>query len=189
MSITTALDALIDRYVGLYAEHNKPLLVERQDDWDAPIYREPWDHDPDYVIWQPVQQTHPLNFKDLAAALEMPFQSDFADYYSRWFAGDLAVDWNHHPLQLLHIHCSEDGERLLANCAGHILMKRRLKQSPSLFIGLAEEADDLLLTVDNETGVVGLEWVGQGQHEVLADSLEAFIQEVTPRLQSHGEES
>lgn len=182
MSITTALDALIDRYVHYYAESQTPLLVERQAEWDAPIYREPWPDDPDFVIWQPVQQIQPLNFSDLAAALEMPFQHDFADYYSRWFAGDLAVDWQHHPLQLLQIHCGEDGERLLANCAGHILMKRRLKQPPTLFIGLAEESDDLLLTVDNETGAVGLEWVGQGQHEVLADSLEDFIQRVTPRL-------
>lgn len=183
MSITTALDTLMERYVSLYAEHNTPMLVERRPEWEAPIYRAPWPDDPEFTIWQPVQQTQPLDFSAMAAALEMPFQHDFADFYSRWFAGDLAVDWQQHPLQLLQIHCAEDGERLLANCAGHILMKRRLKQPPTLFIGLAEETDDLLLTLDNESGAVGLEWVGQTQHEILADTLETFLANVRPRLQ------
>ncbi|CAB0149800.1 Protein Syd [Pseudidiomarina piscicola] len=181
MTITTALDDLITRYVDAYEAAQVPLMTEANDTWQAPIYKGAVAAD-DWVEWQPVMQQQGLDFSDLMNALEEPFHDDFKAYFSRWFSADLAVFWQQHPLWLLHLHGDDDAERMLANQAGHVLMKRRLKQPITLFLGLAEESDDLLISLDNSTGEVGLEFVGQPQHEVLATSLAEFLSKSTPRV-------
>ncbi|RUO74080.1 SecY-interacting protein Syd [Pseudidiomarina sediminum] len=181
MTITTALDDLIDRYLAAYTAAEVPLVTEANGDWQAPIYVGAV-RDDDSVRWQPVRQQQALDFTDLMNALEAPFHEDFVSYFSRWFSADLAVDWDGHPLWLLHMHGDEDAERMLANQAGHVLMKRRLKQPITLFLGLAETSDDLLITLDNDTGAVGLEFVGCSQHEQLASNLTEFLQKSTPRV-------
>jgi len=180
MLMTTALDNLLAQYQSAYAQAGQPLVVEANPDWQAPIYQQPLQQD--WVHWVPVKQTQPLLFTDLANALEQPLHDSVEAFYSHWYAADLAVTFAEHPLQLLQNHGPEDAERLQANLAGHVLMKRRLKQPITLFVGLAEESDDLLITVDNDSGVVGLEFVGQPQHQQLAPSLQEFIQQLSPRV-------
>lgn len=180
MSVESALDQLIERYQRAYQEANTPLVTEAHDEWQAPIYGERLDDDT--ITWQPIRQSSALQFTDLANALEQPFHDSISALYGRWFAADLAVTFADHPIILLQLHGPEDGERLQANLAGHVLMKRRLRQPITLFIGLAEESDDLLITINNETGAIGLEFVGQQQHEVLAPSLAEFLQQLQPRV-------
>jgi SecY interacting protein Syd len=185
MSLDTVFDDFIQRYTAAYAAANVPLLTEAHDDWQAPIYQRQTtatEAQGEDVVWQPVRQQQPLQFQDLANALEQPFHPDIATFYGRWYAADLNVSYDNHSLVLLQNHCHEDGERLQANLAGHVLMKRRLRQPITLFIGLAEESDDLLITVDNETGQVGLEFVGKPQHEILAPSIAEFMTIIQPRV-------
>lgn len=181
MMLSTAFDQLITRYVDFYQHHGVDLWVEINSDWQAPIYQQVTD-DPDYCHWQPQIQQQPRGFDDLAAALEQPLHESVAELYSRWYAADLALSWQQQPLWLLQVHGPEDSERMQANLAGHVLMKRRLRQPITLFIGIAEESDDLLITVDNESGAVGLEYVGRPQHEVLAANLTEFLTNLSPRL-------
>jgi len=180
MSVESALDQLIERYQQAYQQAGVKLVTEAHDEWQAPIYGERVDDD--MVEWLPAHQSSALQFTDLANALEQPFHTSLEALYGRWFAADLNVSFANHPLVLLQLHGSEDGERLQANLAGHVLMKRRLRQPITLFIGLAEESDDLLITLNNETGQVGLEFVGREQHEILAETLEEFLQQLQPRV-------
>lgn len=180
MSVASALDQLIESYQTAYQQANVKLTTEAHDAWQAPIYGARINDDE--VEWHPVRQTTALQFTDLANALEQPFHDSISALYGRWFAADLNVSFADHPLVLLQLHGAEDGERLQANLAGHVLMKRRLRQPITLFIGLAEESDDLLITLNNQTGQVGLEFVGRDQHEILAESLEAFLQQLRPRV-------
>jgi len=180
MSVSNALEQLLERYQQAYAEQGVALMTEAHDEWQAPIYQQRIDED--NIQWQPVRQAQPLQFTDLANALEQPFHTDIGELYGTWFAADLNVSFADHPLVLLQVHGAEDGERLQANLAGHVLMKRRLRQPITLFIGLAEESDDLLITLDNATGQVGLEFVGREQHEILADNLAEFLQKLMPRV-------
>lgn len=180
MLLATELDNFIRRYVAAYSAAQVALLTEHYDKWQAPIYgaavTDEWGQ------WQPIRQTEIFQFKELAHALEQPLHADLDIFFGRWFAADLFASYADHPLLLLQNHCTEDGERLQANLAGHVLMKRRLRQPITCFIGLAEESEDLLISVDNQTGQVGLEFVGQPQHEVLAPSLAQFLSELEPRV-------
>jgi SecY interacting protein Syd len=81
--------------------------------------------------------------------------------------------------ELLQVWNEEDFERLQQNLIGHLLMKQRLKQSPSLFFGLTDE-EDFILTVINDTGEVALEQVGKPAQEILAPTLAHFIAQLSP---------
>ena len=176
--MSTALDRLIERYVSDVS----PLHAEYVSEWQSPIYVNVIDDD--VVEWQPVKQQPPLDFSPLEAALELTFHEHVKSFYGRWFSGDLAVSVTHndeqHGVSLLQAQGPEDAERLLQNITGHILMKRKLKQPETVFIGLVDEADDLLLSIDNATGAIGLEWIGKPQHEVLYAELDDFLAACTP---------
>ena len=60
-------------------------------------------------------------------------------------------------------------------------MKQRLGQAPTLFFGLTDE-EDFILTVVNESGEVALEQVGKEPSQILAPSLAAFLERLTPTM-------
>lgn len=169
-----ALDALMTRYQETHPVRHTEYVKE----WNSPIYGKIIDDDT--VEWTPCRQETALSFAELEKALELTFHHSVKTLFGRWYAGDLNLDFDGHPVSLLQVQSAEDGERLLANLAGHILMKRRLKQPETIFIGLGIDKDDLLLSIQNDTGAVGLEWVGQAQHEVLADSLQDWLEQCMP---------
>lgn len=170
-----AMDALMVRYQDAHPVRYTEYVKE----WDSPIYGKVIDDDT--VEWTPRRQEAPLSFAELETALELTFHHSIKTLFGRWYAGDLSLKFEGHPVNLLQIQSTEDGERLLANQAGHILMKRRLKQPETVFIGLGGDNDDLLVSIQNDTGSVGLEWVGQPQHEVLSDSLQDWLQHCEPQ--------
>lgn len=182
MQPATDLNKTLDQLIECYQQQVSPLVTEYVEDWQSPIYGEVIDQDS--VHWRAVKQQPTLDFSALEEALEIEFHPSVKDFFGRWYAGDLSVVYHqaeeHHPVSLLQVQAAEDGERLLENITGHILMKRKLKQPETIFIGMAEEADDLLLTIDNDSGAVGLEWIGKQQHLQLTDGLAQFLQCCSP---------
>ena len=84
-------------------------------------------------------------------------------------------------MQYLQAWSKADFERLQQNLIGHLMMKARLKQSPTLFFAVTDE-EDLNIVIDNIKGNVALEYVGKEPHKVLATSLAEFISQTTPSL-------
>lgn len=176
-----SIDALMTRY-----ENEIPVrYTEYIEEWKSPIYGAVIDEDT--VEWTPCLQPEPLQFGKLESALELTFHDSVKALFSRWYAGDLALTYQDHLINLLQVQSAEDGDRLLENIAAHILMKRQLKQSETVFIGLAADNDDLLLSIDNQSGVVGLEWVGKDQHEVLAGSLSDWLDDCRPKVSENSD--
>lgn len=176
--MSDALDSLMARY----QEQVEPLVTEYVEEWQSPIYQQPIDDD--NVNWLPCRQQPALDFEALESALEISFHPSVKTFYGRWYAGDLKVEFRQddeqHPISLLQVQGPEDAERLLQNLTGHVLMKRKLKQPITVFIGLAEEADDLLISIDNDSGEIGLEWIGKTQHQCLSSNLDEFLQQCSP---------
>ncbi|MGS0726732.1 SecY-interacting protein Syd, partial [Shewanella sp. 0m-11] len=67
------------------------------------------------------------------------------------------------------------------NIIGHLMMKKKLKQEQTWFIGVLDEADNML-TVNNADGSVWIEIPGEAQSTMLAKSLNEFIEQLTPRV-------
>lgn len=173
----TALTSLHQRYASHYASKQAQPMTEYISGWDAPCYvGRPT---AGQIAWEAVAQLPEIDFAGVEQALEIHLDGGVKDFYTTYFAGDLYVRFRERPLVLLQVIHPEDGERLLKNLIGHIMMKQQLEQTVTLFIGLTDE-DDLMLTVNNETGAIGLEYVGKDQHEILAGDMETFLDALEP---------
>jgi len=60
-------------------------------------------------------------------------------------------------------------------------MKQRLKQAETVFFAVTDE-EDMIITINNETGAVWVERVGCEPHKKLADSLAQFLTNIIPRV-------
>ncbi|HCB09072.1 MAG TPA: SecY-interacting protein, partial [Alteromonas sp.] len=98
-----------------------------------------------------------------------------------YWSFNLSVKAEQGSCELLQVCSEEDFERLQQNLIGHLLMKQRLKQPPTLFFGLTDE-DDFILSVDNASGEVVLEQVGKLPTRCLAPDLATFIDGLTPAV-------
>jgi len=136
--------------------------------------------------WQPVLQdeagvTQPLSFKNVEEALDIHLDEQFTTFFTLYFANNLQAQHPLGELELLQPWSESDFSRLQQNLIGHLMMKQKLKQSPTLFFALTDE-EDLNLVVDNETGAVCLEYVGKPPHKTIAEDLAYFISQCQPAL-------
>ncbi|RAJ96540.1 SecY-interacting protein [Aliidiomarina maris] len=175
-----ALSDLHQRYQAAYADVDRQPTTEYIDEWQAPCYASEVRYGE--VAWRPVLQQPKADFSGVEHGLEMPLNAQVKAFYGQFFAADLYVTVDTHPVVLSQVMCSEDLDRLQRNLIAHVLMKRRLGQPETLFIGTGEESEDLIISVDNATGVVGLEYAGKPQHAELAPNLTAFLHQCQARV-------
>lgn len=153
------------------------LEVEFESEWDsACVSANP--KDGQRVQWTPTPQDPPMTFDNVSKALELELHPDFCEYFTAFFSANWQAEAQQGECELIQVWNEHDFARLQENLIGHLLMKQRLKQAPTLFFGLTD--DDHILCVDNASGEVVLEWVGKGVVKTLAPSLGAFLSQLTP---------
>lgn len=176
----TNLIELHQRYHSAYEFAGVKPQTEYIDEWDAPCY----DGEVRYgcIPWRSVRRQSALDFSNIEHGLESQLHSSVKTFYGLYYAADLHVKVGAHAITLSQIMCDEDTERLQRNLIAHVLMKRQLQQEVTLFIGTSEDSDDLIVSVDNISGKVGLEYAGKPHHEVLSESLAEFLAMAQPRI-------
>jgi SecY interacting protein Syd len=128
--------------------------------------------------WKPAKVSENLNFDNVEQALEITIHADFIDYFCTFYADSIKAKTVDGKLTLLFIWHSNDFLRLQENIIGHILMKQKLKQAITLFFALTDE-EDIILSLNNETGEIWAERVGCEPHKKLANSMGEFIKSLT----------
>lgn len=126
------------------------------------------------VWWLPQPFTLAKNLENIERALDLRLQPAVIAWYTSQFAGDMEVLIDGQPCTLLQVWSEEDFERVQENLIGHLVMKRRLKQPPTLFIATTQSEQEIV-SVCNLTGNVILEKLGKKEHPVLAATLEEFL--------------
>ncbi|QIZ77408.1 SecY-interacting protein [Ferrimonas lipolytica] len=132
-----------------------------------------------YWLAQPMSGK-PL-FDNVAAALELELHGDLERFYGQFYAGSLLFDADFGSGELLQIWSDDDLQRLQQNLIGHLLMKQKLKQHPTLFIGLLGQGEQMIV-LDNCDGSVWLEVPGELPSKRLADDIDQLMQQLSPRL-------
>tara|TARA_Y100000296_G_scaffold21942_1_gene25960 strand:+ start:2936 stop:3499 length:564 start_codon:yes stop_codon:yes gene_type:complete len=130
------------------------------------------------VLWAPKKQNVSLSFDNVSKAMGIELNEAFCDYFTRYFSNNLSARAPQGRCELLQVWNESDFERLQQNLIGHLLMKQRLNQRPTLFFGITDE-DDFILSVINETGEVALEQVGKEPTKILASSLPEFLTQLS----------
>jgi len=131
------------------------------------------------IIWQPQPFTLPKNLDAVSKGVELIVQPSVVAFYTTQFAAEMPATFDGRPLTLLQAWNSDDFTLLQQNLVGHLVMKRRLKHSPTLFIATTDD-DSTIIAVDNLNGNVILETLGKKQFEVLAPSLSQFLENLHP---------
>ncbi len=165
--------------------------IEHDEQWLSPCELGP--HDTSQHYWQPIEvdseqlvdnKEDMLSFTNVESALNLELHPDIKTYFTTIFSGDIEALCEEGELSLLFAWNKEDFERLQENLIGHILMKQKLKQAETIFFAVTDE-EDMIISLDNNSGEVWVERVGCKPHKKLSDSLIDFINQLTPKtLQS-----
>ncbi|WP_336756398.1 SecY-interacting protein [Pantoea sp. USHLN298] len=131
------------------------------------------------VLWQPQPFTLPPSLDAVGRAIDLQLQPQITAFYTTQFAGDMQARFGQQNLTLLQVWSEEDFLRLQENLIGHLLMQRRLRQSPTLFIATTE-SEQAIISLSNLSGEVILEQPGGKKREVLAESIEIFLKSLQP---------
>jgi SecY interacting protein Syd len=179
--VATLILSFSDEFISLMKEKTGNLpLVDFDEDWLSPCEQTRKD---DCVHWQPVPITSqkPLTFDNLEEALEISLHPDIKDYFTTIYSEAVEAICEEGALSLLFAWNEDDFYRLQENIIGHILMKQKLKQAPTIFFAVTDE-EDIIISIMNETGEVWVERVGCKPHKKMANSLSDFIKTLKPAL-------
>ncbi|MDB2373947.1 SecY-interacting protein [Psychrosphaera haliotis] len=173
-NLTPVLTEVIINWHEKAKERGYPAL-ELDDDWPSPCVQS----NSEGTFWQPVLQSDHTSskksFDNVGEAFEIEINQQYSDLFTLYFSDNLNMKHEKGDFQLLQVWSDDDFERFQQNLVGHLLMKQKLKQKPTLFFALTEQ-DDLNLVVDNTTGEVCLEYVGKEPHESIANNLTEFLE-------------
>ncbi|QCP60619.1 MULTISPECIES: SecY-interacting protein [unclassified Pantoea] len=136
----------------------------------------------DRVLWQPQPFTLPATLEAVERALDLQLQPEISAFYTSQFAGDMTATFEQQPITLLQVWSEADFTRLQENLIGHLVMKRRLRQAPTLFIATTNSENEVI-ALCNLTGEVIIEEPGTKKREVLATSVENFLNALQPVTQ------
>ena len=131
------------------------------------------------VLWQPQPFSLPPTLDAIERAIDIQLQLPITEFYTTQFAGDMQARFGENQLTLLQVWSDEDFLRLQENLIGHLVMQRRLRQSPTLFIATTDSEEEII-SLSNLSGEVILEQPGRKQRIVLAESLEIFLKSLQP---------
>ncbi len=171
--VVTALSELFDRYRRLYGQP----LAEHDPEQSSPAELLPAHQG--RVGWRPFLRTEPGSFDNLAHALDMPVHPSLTALFGHYYAGHLPLCYKGLFITLLQPWHRDDFERLQQNQIGHQLMQRKLGLPATWFIASCRD-EHRLVTLDNASGAVLLERLGQGAIGTLAPDLASFLHRAEP---------
>ncbi|OZG72501.1 SecY-interacting protein [Hahella sp. CCB-MM4] len=125
------------------------------------------------LYWQPVSHGDTSGLEGLENGLETRLHQDIKDYYGSFWSDGIDCTSPAGEIHLLQVWNDADMEILKQNLLGHAFMKLKKKQPLTLFFGVGQ--GDEILVIDNSTGEVYLEIPGRRPHRKLADNLAQFI--------------
>ena len=183
--------AVTDALISFYARCEQ--LWQTQDylpqqafdpEWDSPCFIAD-SNNPQLLAgnkaWLPVKRDEITSFSNIESALSIELDPQIADFFGAYFSDHMPASFNDEVIELVQVWSPDDFERLQENTIAHLMMKKTLKQSPTLFI--ASCVDDMqIIALDNVSGEVVREVLGKGISEVLAPDLATFIGQLTPVL-------
>jgi SecY interacting protein Syd len=179
-SLSEMMKHFFDCYIEQYQEkHGQLPSIDVDEDWPSPCLQGL--HNDKESFWHPIKMDEPVNFDNVAQALELNLHEDIQTYFTTYYSESINATCSEGDLSLLLPWSSDDFKRLQENIIGHILMKKQLKQPITIFFAVTDDEENIL-SVNNENGEVWVERVGCFPHKKLSDSLIDFFQKIRPNV-------
>ena len=172
-----ALGRLIERYIALCRQQLGSLPMQKHNpEWISPCQvGEP--NAQGMIYWQPVERTISADFSGVERALETEIHPDIKSFYGSFWCEVLDAEAEEGGFTLIQVWNPDDFDRLCENILGHAFAKQRINAPLTIFFACTDE-DDLILSVENDTGKVVLEHPGQLPIREVAASLPEFLNRV-----------
>ncbi|MDX6041710.1 SecY-interacting protein [Scandinavium lactucae] len=173
----TALQAFTQRYCDAWQQrHGTAPRSEELHGIASPCVTA---SDDDAVFWLPQPFTLEPTLQAVERAMDIVVQHPLQTYYTSQFAGDMSATFGERELTLLQVWSADDFQRVQENLIGHLVTQKRLKLSPTLFIGTLDSELDVV-SVCNLTGEVVLETLGTRNRTTLSASVASFLTHAEP---------
>jgi SecY interacting protein Syd len=177
---TKAMQSFVAKLMDKVQRDNTALMIEYDEQWPSVCYQE--HKEPGSLVkWQPMAQHETQDWQNLASALELDLHESVSQFFQTFWSHHLKAMHSNGPIELIQVWNAEDAQRLQQNMVGHILMKRRLKHPETLFFALTEQ-EDVILSVENQTGAVVVEHLGKKPTQIIAEDLASFINSLNPLI-------
>lgn len=186
-SAVELLGQFAEHYIKVVREKSGSLpQIDHDPDWSSPC--EVGEADSEQQIgWQPVTRKQSVGFSQVEEAMDITLHPSVSDYYGHYFSGPLAATIAGRVIELLQVWNEDDDDRLRQNIIGHLLMQKKLKHSPTVFIGCIHNSEQMI-SIDNVSGAVIIEVAGVRERQTLAASLADFLAELAPLAELPAEE-
>jgi SecY interacting protein Syd len=182
VSCSSALDCFIKNYLKSYQDTLSEFPRYYPLGEDSICIQGTFNADTDdTVFWQPIKRDNVADFSNVEHALNIQLHQDIHAFYGQYFSAPLPFTASFGDGELLQAWNQDDFENLQQNVIGHLIMKKKLKQPATWFIGVLDD-DDEMLTVNNDDGSVWIEIPGEKQRTKLAESLTAFLEQISPMI-------
>jgi SecY interacting protein Syd len=175
-----AMQNFVAKLMDKVQRDTRALMIEYDDQWPSECYQEHKESG-SLVIWQPIVQQDNHDWQNVASALELDLHESVSQFFQTYWSHHLKAMHSNGPIELIQVWNAQDAQRLQQNMVGHILMKRRLKHPETLFFALTEQ-EDVILSVDNQTGAVVVEQLGKKPTQIIANDLASFIESLDPLI-------
>jgi SecY interacting protein Syd len=174
-----ALGRLIERYIALCHRQLGSLPTQAYDPaWISPCQvGEP--NAQGMIYWQPVERAKAADFSGMDRALETEIHPDIKSFFGSFWCDVFDAQTEEGGITLIQVWNPDDFDRLCENILGHAFAKQRINAPLTIFFACTDE-DDLILSVENDTGKVVLENPGHLPIREVAASLAEFLNRVEP---------
>lgn len=175
--ISSELKALTQKYVDLWQD--KSGLPPASHDLygvPSPCISRTGD---EVVYWLPQLFTGTDKLEKVEKAMGIIIRPELHRYFTTQYAGDMQVRFKDINFSLIQVWSEDDFIRLQENIIGHLVTQKRLKLTPTLFLGTTDSENDII-SICNVSGEIILETFGQKKREILAKDLATFLSELIP---------
>ncbi|MCL6271426.1 SecY-interacting protein [Sansalvadorimonas sp. 2012CJ34-2] len=177
--VAQTLHSFQSKFLKQYQERHHSLPeIEHDQEWCSPCEQFEADNGA-LVTWKPTPCSDDLAFDNMEHALGFELHLDIKAFYASFYSGNLSAKTVDGELELLQVWNQDDFTRLQENLLGHIMMKQKKKQAVTLFLAVTDH-DDIIISMQNDTGEIWAESVGKEPHKFLAQDLASFIDQLTP---------
>ncbi len=157
---------------GYQQQHNSLPIADVDPESTSPCQVDIKENDK--TTWQVIKINESLDFNNINSALDVTINQDIENYFGSMYADSIPAETSDGKLSLLFAWDHNDFQRLQENIIGHIMMKQRLKQKITLFFAVTDE-EDMIISLDNDSGEIWVEQVGCEPHKKLANSMQEFL--------------